>query len=271
MALTLASRAGTLRQTIAPAMPAARLWIWRAAVVLFLLAVLTLPIAWSVRFAAQSGWWWERGFNVYNVEARTGLPRAEIDRAGADLRAYFLSDAARAEIRVTTLAGAEEPLFTDREVTHLVDVKRLLNRTYDAGWASLGFIVVFVAAVLLLRRGRARASLARAGLVAGAGVTGLIVALGALALTGFDEAFRQFHLLFFTNDLWQLSSRDRLIQMFPQGFFFDTTMLIGAATLMLALALAGAGWWWLRRTGEGWSGAAVPRALSGPPTTAPTR
>ena len=34
-------------------------------------------------------------------------------------------------------------------------------------------------------------------------------------LTGFDSAFRNFHLLFFTNDLWQLSSRDGLIQLFP--------------------------------------------------------
>ena len=67
------------------------------------------------------------------------------------------------------------------------------------------------------------------------------------AITGFDGAFRQFHLLFFTNDLWQLSSRDRLIQMFPQGFFFDTTMLIGATTVTFAALLAGAGWWYGRR------------------------
>ena len=265
MELIITSRARTLQRSVAPAMPAARIWIWRAAVVLFVVAVLTLPIVWSVRFAAQSELWWERGFNVYNVEARTGLPRAAVDQAGTDLRAYFLSDAARADIRVTAAAGVEEALFTEREVNHLVDVKRLLNRTYDAGWASIGFIVAFIVAVLIWRRGRARASLARAGLVAGVGATGLIVALGALALTGFDEAFRQFHLLFFTNDLWQLSSRDRLIQIFPQGFFFDTTMLIAASALMLALALAASGLWWLRRTGERWSRAPVTQALSEPP------
>ena len=71
--------------------------------------------------------------------------------------------------------------------------------------------------------------------------------LGVVAVTGFDGAFRQFHLLFFTNDLWQLSSRDRLIQLFPQSFFFETTMLIGATTIAVAAAVALAGWWWRRR------------------------
>ncbi len=232
----------------APALPAVvRPWAWRAAVLLFAVAVLTLPIAWTVRFAAQSGWWWGRGFDQFNAEVRTGLPRSELDRAGAELRAYFLSAAPLADISVTNAAGQEEALFTPREVQHLVDVKRLLERTYDAGWAAIGFLIVFLAGVWYRRRGRAGALLARAGLYAGVGVTGTIVALGVVAVSGFDGAFRQFHLLFFTNDLWQLSTRDRLIQMFPQGFFFDTTMLIGGVTVVFALLIAGAGWWYLRR------------------------
>ena len=39
--------------------------------------------------------------------------------------------------------------------------------------------------------------------------------------------FRYFHLISFTNDLWILDPRrDYLIMMFPQGFFFDSTMFI---------------------------------------------
>ena len=78
----------------------------------------------------------------------------------------------------------------------------------------------------------------------------LVLVLGIIGISGFDSAFRQFHLLFFTNDLWQLSSRDGLIQLFPQRFFFDTTMLIGGVTLAFVVA-AGAGsalyLCWLRR------------------------
>ncbi len=231
-----------------PLLPsAARPWAWRFALLCFALALLTLPIAWTVRFSAQSGWWWERGFDTYNVERRTALDRAELDRAGADLRAYFLSDAQRANIVVTNRNGDTEPLFSERETAHLVDVKRLLERTYDAGWAAIGVIVAFLAGVWYWRRGRLARSLARAGRLAGAGVVLGTAALAVVAATGFDEAFRQFHLLFFTNDLWQLSSSDRLIQMFPQGFFFETTMLIGGATIALTGVVGLAGWAWIRR------------------------
>ena len=227
--------------------PGLRPWAWRLAVLLFAVALLTLPIAWSVRFTAQSAWWWERGFDSYDAERRTGLDRAEVDRAAAALRAYFLSPAERAEISVATPGGATEPLFSERESLHMIDVKRLIVRTYDAGWAAIGVIIAFLLGAWYWRRPRVRDALAGAALYAGGGIVVGIGLLGVVAVTGFDGAFRQFHLLFFTNDLWQLSSRDRLIQLFPQSFFFETTMLIGATTIAVAAAVALAGWWWRRR------------------------
>ena len=222
-------------------------WLIRLAVIAFAVALLTLPIVWSVRFSAQTGWWWERGFTVHNAERRTGLERDELDRAGAELRAYFLSDEEFVDIRVRAPSGAVEPLFSEREVLHLVDVKRLLTRTYDASWAALGFIIVFIAAIAIRERQNAPRALARASLVSGGIAAGTIFVVGVIAVTGFDEAFRQFHLLLFTNDLWKLSSRDRLIQMFPQGFFVETAMLIGVTTIAVAGGTAAWGWWFLRR------------------------
>ncbi len=221
-------------------------WLWRGTVVLFALSLLILPLSLAVRFTAQSGWWWERGFDQYDAEARTGLPRAELDRGAAELRAYFRSDDELADITVTNTVGAAEPLLSEREILHLRDVKRLFDRTYDAGWGSLGAIVAIVAGTIIWRGRAAGRALAAAGRLAGATVTGVIVVLGIIAVSGFDEAFRQFHLLFFTNDLWQLSSRDRLIQMFPQDFFFESTLLIGAAIIGTALAVGLMGWGVLR-------------------------
>ena len=228
---------------------AAQPWLWRLLLLLVTLALLILPVAFAVRFSAQSGWWWESGFRRYDADRRTGLTLDEVNAKGAELREYFESDAAIVRIAGTDASGAPGAFFSEREALHLVDVKRLLERTYDAGWAALGFLIAFVA-VLFWRRGRAaRVPLARAAVTAGLGVGAIILVLGLVAVSGFDEAFRQFHLLFFTNDLWQLSSRDRLIQMFPQGFFFDTTMLIGASTLLLAALSALGGWLYLRRAG----------------------
>jgi integral membrane protein (TIGR01906 family) len=63
---------------------------------------------------------------------------------------------------------------------------------------------------------------------------GALVGLGSLA-GGFDRLFLLFHEISFTNDFWQLNpSRDALIAMFPQGFFFDATILIVGAIIVQA-------------------------------------
>lgn len=131
----------------------------------------------------------------------------------------------------------------------MVDVKVLLGRTWDAGWAAFGLLAAIAMAGVVLRgRFDCRAA-ARAAVFGGVGAAVIVGVLAVVAVSGFDEAFRQFHLLFFTNDLWMLSSRDRLIQLFPQGFFFETTLLIGGAALIGAAACSLCGWFWLRRAG----------------------
>lgn len=211
------------------------------------IALFTLPVAISVRYATTSASWWERGFERYDATGRTGLPQDEVLRVAEETRDYLTSDAERLDVDV---AGA--PFYSEREILHMIDVKRLMARTFDAGWAALGFIIAFIAATAWLSRGRALTALARSTLSACGVVALLVVVLGIVGLSGFDSAFRNFHLLFFTNDLWQLSSRDGLIQLFPQRFFFDTTLLIGGVTLAF-VSTAGAlsaVYLWRRRRGS---------------------
>lgn len=212
------------------------------------IALFTLPVAFSVRYATTSASWWERGFERYDATGRTGLPQDEVLRVATETRDYLTNDEERLHVEV---AGA--PFYNEREILHMIDVKRLIARTFDAGWAALGFIIAFVAVIIWRRRGEAPSALARSTLAACGVVALLVVVLGIIGISGFDSAFRQFHLLFFTNDLWQLSSRDGLIQLFPQRFFFDTTLLIGGVTLVF-VCVAGAGsviyLWRLRRREE---------------------
>ena len=217
---------------------------WTLAHSALALALLVLPIALAVRYASTSESWWERGFERYDAVSRTGLTAAEVDRVGAETRDYLSNDD---ELLNVSVNGT--PFYSEREVLHMVDVKRLMARVYDAGWAALGFIIAF-AAFTLWRSQHALRRLARSVLSASGIVALAFVVLAIFGLSGFDAAFRSFHQVFFTNDLWQLSSQDSLIQLFPQRFFFDTTVLIAAAILIPLTALSGLSWFVLRRAEE---------------------
>ena len=214
------------------------------AVLALAVSLFTLPVAFSVRYATTSASWWERGFERYDATGRTGLPQDEVLRVAQETRDYLTNDEELLDVEVGGMA-----FYTEREILHMIDVKRLMARTFDAGWAALGFIVAFIAVTAWRRRGEAVSALARSTLSACGVVALLVVVLGVIGIAGFDSAFRNFHLLFFTNDLWQLSSRDGLIQLFPQRFFFDTTMLIGGVTLVFVIVISGLSWWVLRRAG----------------------
>ena len=97
------------------------------------MALFTLPVAFSVRYATTSASWGERGFERYDATGRTGLPQGEVLRVAQETRDYLTNDAERLAVDV---GGA--PFYSEREVLHMIDVKRLMARTFDAGWAALG-------------------------------------------------------------------------------------------------------------------------------------
>ncbi len=67
-----------------------------------------------------------------------------------------------------------------------------------------------------------------------------MLALGLGTLLGFDQLFLQFHLLSFANDFWQLDpTRDYLIMLFPQGFWYDATLFCALGTAAGAVVLGG--------------------------------
>ena len=71
----------------------------------------------------------------------------------------------------------------------------------------------------------------------------LLVVVGLAMTVGFDRLFLAFHLISFTNDLWQLDPRrDYLIAMFPEAFFFTATVLIIVSVTFLSICLIIASW-----------------------------
>ncbi len=72
----------------------------------------------------------------------------------------------------------------------------------------------------------------------------LVVVLGALAAVAFDTVFEAFHELFFPPGSFDFEATSKLIQLFPDRFWFETSLLLGLVILGLCglvAALAGGG------------------------------
>ena len=129
-------------------------------------------------------------------------------------------------------------LYNEREVLHMRDVKGLVKGVYRVSEIT-GLFMALVIVGGFVNWGRAFVPMLGSLMRWGGGVTLSLAALVGLgALVGFDRLFLAFHLISFSNDLWQLDPRrDYLIAMFPQGFFFDATMLIALAVVVEAAIL----------------------------------
>ena len=200
----------------------------------------------NLRYLVSDLGFYEYGFDKYQVEATTGLDKAELRKAAQVLINYFNSGE-DVQVRVT-LAGEERDLFNEREVAHLRDVKELLQLCYRVQELALGGVIISVG--LALAGGAFWRNLVRGVLGAAAVILATVAILGIGVALDFPRLFLQFHLVSFSNELWMLDpAHDYLIRMFPEGFFLDATLLIIGATAVEAVILgASAGaYLWLRR------------------------
>lgn len=205
----------------------------------FILCLPVLLFSVSITGAINSPWLYKYGFNKYDVSLTTGLPGAELEKAANRLISYFNSSEEHINLTVVK-EGKPFELFNQREVIHLKDVKSLIWLVY---WMLLGTLIYVLGYVLLhflWRRGEYKHKLTWR-VIGGSGLTLLLMLVfGAATMVNFDQLFLQFHLLSFANDLWQLDpTRDYLIMLFPQGFWFDAAVFIALAVGGLAVVIGG--------------------------------
>ncbi len=211
---------------------------------LFILCLPPLLLTASIALAVNSQGLYEYGFDKYDIRQATGLDNTELSKAARGLIRYFNSD--EAEISVTVTKDDQPfPLFNEREIGHLRDVKDLFRLNYLVMGITLIYSLGY--AITQLLRKKNVHQLAR-DVLGGSGVTlALILLLGLLAALDFRQFFLQFHLISFANDLWLLDpSRDYLLMLFPSGFWLDATILCALLTAAGALVLGAASWAHLR-------------------------
>ncbi len=224
-------------------------WAHRLACAVFYVALPVLLMTTNVRFAFSEERVYQYSIDYYNVPSVTHISHADLIAATQDIRAYFDNNADYLRTQVHDQSGNVVPLFSNKEVQHMHDVKGLVRRVYALEIISLIAVAAYVTGVYLWGREEALSELARRALKVSAVTVGAVVLFGLIAATGsFDTLFVRFHELSFGNNFWQLDpSRDHLVQMFPEGFWLDATLLIAGLTVLEAAILGGVSFLYLRR------------------------
>jgi integral membrane protein (TIGR01906 family) len=120
------------------------------------------------------------------------------------------------------------PVLNVRERSHMADVRGVFLAF--GGLALLGVLTMVNARIA--SRG---ATWFRWGVVAGAAALAALVAVGGVVVAvAFDQAFEVFHRLFFAGGTYAFDPRtDRLVQLFPDAFWAETSIAVGAAILAI--------------------------------------
>jgi len=131
-------------------------------------------------------------------------------------------------------------MFNERELQHMVDVQVLTQLFLKVWYGSLAlFLIIGLAAWKGNWLGEFQKMVSMAGL-------STIVVLGTLVLLlmlSFDVVFVGFHRIFFEGDSWLFLYSDTLIRLFPEKFWQDAFLLVGAFSFLGGLLL----WLGLRR------------------------
>ena len=164
-----------------------------------------------------------------------GFTKAERLDFGNQTRRYLVSSDTLDDLRQMVFEDGE-PIYIDRELSHLVDVKVVLQGVLKVFY---GAVAVFVLCGLAAWKVKWLENFLIGIYQGGKLTTGIVILILFMTLISFQSLFTNFHLLFFEGDSWLFFYSDTLIRLFPVQFWQDIFIVFGILTLVGGILL---GW-----------------------------
>ncbi len=158
---------------------------------------------------------------------RYGFSTAERLQYGNLTRSYLVTKQSLDTLRELKFDSGE-PLYQERELSHLEDVKVVLQGVLKV-WAGAVFLLVLSG--IYSRFGGWQDQYWEAVFRGGRLTALLVVAILVLTVVSFRALFTNFHLIFFEGDSWLFLYSDTLIRLFPMRFWQDAFLVFGFLTL----------------------------------------
>ena len=128
-----------------------------------------------------------------------------------------------------------QPLYEERELGHMQDVKELTRTTLSIWYVMLG---LYLTVIFWSWKNGLNNEFGNA-LSTGSWVTlGLVGMIIVGVVINFDTLFTSFHRIFFEGDTWLFSYSNSLIRLFPLRFWQDVFITIGGLSIFFSLLAA---------------------------------
>lgn len=126
-------------------------------------------------------------------------------------------------------------IYNEREISHMVDVKILLQQTLTIFYVLLAIYL----SIILWFLHKKQFHFIWNALSKGGWITlGLIGSILLAVVISFNALFTAFHKVFFAGDTWLFRYSDTLIRLFPMRLWQDAFIFMGIITVVLALFFA---------------------------------
>ncbi len=203
------------------------------------LCLLYILLWFSITFFGFNLGYYDTLYQTNNTYNQMSMERTELTKVTGHLLDYLQGQNNDLQIDAT-IGDKNLPIFNDREIAHMKDVKDIFRVLDFMGKAAL---FVFLATLMFFLKKRPMYLLAKTYIWVICSLLGLALLLFVIISSDFNRAFNYFHELFFSNDLWLLNPlTDRLINMYPLNFFTNmsasiTLLFVGLLALVLVLSL----------------------------------
>jgi integral membrane protein (TIGR01906 family) len=127
------------------------------------------------------------------------------------------------------------PLYNERELSHMHDVKVVTQGALKAWYVS---IVLLIGLGIWARYGKWWQAYLQGLRRGGWLMIGLVVVIGLFGAVAFWQFFTLFHELFFKGNSWLFENSDTLIRLFPLQFWQDAFLWAGIIAVGGALGLS---------------------------------
>lgn len=183
-------------------------------------------------------------FTELKVHETIGIDVGALERI-TNVLIDYIDDGSGDINMIEDVKGVPTVYFNEKEQHHLHDILILIKSARQFLIISnILLIVLFINLYFLDQKDKSKylQSVTTGFKISVFSALSLLVALVLLYFIDFNWAFRKFHEIFFTNDLWLLDPKtDRLIQLMPLQFFINFTKdwLSRVALVLITYVLIG--------------------------------